>query len=82
MVFQGDLALFVQIRRQVRQVNASGSLLAGLDPRDRDLDLSGQDLPLELLDSQVTEVVGAYSIQRDDGEAVVLGHEKEQGIHQ
>lgn len=70
----GSLPLLIQVLRQIGNMNASCALLACFEPGDRELDLSGKNLPLKHVRGEVGEVVGTHLVDWDDGAAVVLRH--------
>ncbi len=50
----------IDLGRQILQVDALGSFLAGLGPHHRQPDLPGPDLAEELIHGQVREPVGSH----------------------
>jgi hypothetical protein len=62
-------------------VYSFGGLLATLNAHNRNADLALKDFAQELLDRQVTEVVAAYPLDRDNSAPVILSQEQESGLH-
>lgn len=54
--------------------------LFGVAAHDRKRELTSLHLPVQLLDRHVIEEVAPHILQRDDGLAVVLSHEKERRV--
>jgi len=70
-----------EVLGQIGQMNALGTFLTLFDPHEGKGDLARRDLSDQLGWREVSEIVSANLIDRDDGFAAILSHQKKCRIH-
>jgi hypothetical protein len=65
---------FVDVGRQIHQMNSALGFLTGLDPHDRQAEIPSEGLAQEFVDREVAEEITTDLIDGHNGFAAVLSH--------